>query len=304
MQVLLAPMAGLTDLPFRTIVRKFGNFLMYSEMVASQAAIRQVIKTKKIMATNGDERTAVQLVGCDPTIMAQAAKLNYDLGAKIIDINMGCPVKKIVKSYAGAALMKDKKLASEIMQSVVKAVPIPITLKIRLGWDVNNINAPEIAHIAEDIGIKLITVHARTRNQLYTGTANWALVKNVKEQVKIPVIVNGDIIDIQTAKQALKESGADGVMIGRGSLGKPWILKSIQDEEEYNISNIDKINLALQHIDLIFDFYPSPTNMTLAKKAIMYYCKGAKNATKYRAFIPTINSRQMITDTLYEIFNA
>ena len=306
--VILAPMAGVTDLPFRRTVRQFGPFLMYSEMIASQAVIRNVAKTRVMMNSDNDPLTAVQIVGADPLIMADAAKLSYDLGAKIIDINMGCPVRKIIKSEAGSALMKNEQLASSIIKAVVNAVPIPITIKIRLGWDDEYLNAPNIAHIAEESGIRMITVHGRTRSQLYAGKANWKQIKEVKNAIKIPLIVNGDITNITTAKQALQESEADGVMIGRGSLGSPWILKEVHqalnNEPVVYISEFDKYKTAQHHIQHVLDFYPNNIGITLAKKVLVYYCKGKSNATKYRSLIfsSDIKNSRDIFNTLDEIF--
>ena len=184
-RVILAPMAGVTDLPFRKIIREFGDFLMFSEMVASQAVIRNVMRTHKMMDNADDPLTSVQLVGAEPSVMADAVKLSCELGAKFLDINMGCPVKKIVKSDAGSALMKNEKLASEIIEAVVNAVPIPVTLKMRLGWDFEHKNAPIIARIAENAGIQMITIHGRTRSQLYSGNANWADIRAVKERSQL-----------------------------------------------------------------------------------------------------------------------
>jgi tRNA-dihydrouridine synthase B len=238
-KILLAPMAGVTDQPFRRIIREFGNFLMFSEMIASNAVIRNVKKTFKMLKGTEDEYTSIQIVGSDPKIMAEAAKLSVDLGARFIDINMGCPVKKIVKSEAGSALMKDEKLATKIIKSVVKAVEVPVSLKMRLGWNHEHKNAREIAKIAEDSGIQMITVHGRTRSQLYSGKADWKAIGEVKEVIKtIPIIANGDIASIDNARKCLYESGADGLMIGRGALGSPWILKQIQDNIEIQVNPI------------------------------------------------------------------
>lgn len=300
--VLLAPMAGVTDLPFRQIVRKFGQFLMYSEMVASQAVIRNVTRTRTIMNSANDPYTAVQLVGADPKVIADAARLSYDLGAKILDINMGCPVKKIVKTDAGSALMKDENLAQKIIHAVVNATPLPVTLKIRLGWDDNHLNAPTIAHIAEDEGIKMVTVHARTRCQLYSGVANWKAVQAVRDVIKIPLIINGDITDAEKAKQALADSNADGVMIGRGALGQPWILRDIDNvlnnKTTEQLSNNEKLNIAKEHISSVLAFYSKRVAFTLAKKVVMYYCKGRPNATKFRAIM---SDSSVKTET--ELFN-
>ena len=308
--VILAPMAGVTDLPFRKIVREFGNFLMFSEMVASQAVIRNVMRTHKMMDNADDPLTSVQLVGAEPSVMADAARLSYDLGAKFLDINMGCPVKKIVKSDAGSALMKNERLAAEIIEAVVNAVPIPVTLKMRLGWDFEHKNAPTIARIAESAGIQMITIHGRTRSQLYSGKANWSDIRAVKEAVNIPVIANGDIIDEQTARQALEESRADGVMIGRGALGKPWVLRDIDEFiktdsiSEKSHTNQAKYEIAQRHLDYMLDFYETPTAVKLARKVLMYYCYGTHNASKYRQQINTIETIPAIFDILHEIFQA
>jgi tRNA-dihydrouridine synthase B len=278
--VILAPMAGITDQPFRRLVREFGDFLMFSEMVASNAVIRNVKRTYKMIEGAEDKYTSVQIVGADPKIMAEAAEVSFDLGARFIDINMGCPVKKIVKSEAGAALMKDEKLAAKIMESVVNAVKIPVSLKIRLGWDQEHKNAKEIAKIAENSGIQMITVHGRTRSQLYSGKADWKAIGEIKDVIKtIPVIANGDIVDINSAKKSLQESGADGIMIGRGALGSPWVLKEIQDGV---ILNIKANNTAKRHISHILDFYENSRAITQCKKVLIHYCKGMPNASSFR----------------------
>lgn len=307
-RVILAPMAGVTDLPFRKIVREIGNFLMYSEMVASQAVIRNVKRTHKMMDNADDELTSVQLVGADPKIMAQAAKLSYDLGARFLDINMGCPVKKIVKSDAGSALMKNEKLAASIIESVVNSVPIPVTLKIRLGWNMEHKNAAEIAKIAEKAGIQMISVHGRTRSQLYSGKANWIEVGNVKNAVNIPVLVNGDIVDINSANIALQESHADGVMIGRGALGSPWILKDIDNfiktgNTQYMIiSDNEKKRILKKHLNYMFEFYETSTAIKMSRRVMMYYCHGTKNASKIRQKINFLNTIEEIFDLINEIF--
>ena len=306
--VILAPMAGVTDLPFRKIVREFGDFLMFSEMVASQAVIRNVMRTHKMMDNAEDPLTSVQIVGAEPAVMADAAKLSYDLGAKFLDINMGCPVKKIVKSEAGSALMKNEKLAAEIIDAVVNAVPIPVTLKMRLGWDYEHKNAPNIALIAENAGIRMITVHGRTRSQLYSGQANWTDIRAVKEAVNIPVIVNGDIIDEKSAQKALDDSQCDGVMIGRGSLGKPWILRDIDEFirnktlSTVTMTNQQKYEIARKHLEYMLDFYNQDIAIKLSRKVLMYYCYGMHNASKYRQKINTIDTTSGIFELLSDIF--
>ena len=306
-RVILAPMAGVTDLPFRKIVREFGDFLMFSEMVASQAVIRNVKRTHKMIEGSEDEFTAIQIVGADPKIMAEAARLSYDLGAKFLDINMGCPVKKIVKSESGSALMKNEKLAAEIIKAVVNAVPIPVTLKMRLGWDMDHKNSPVIAKIAEDLGVKMITVHGRTRSQLYTGIANWSDIRLVKDVVKIPVIANGDIINIESAKKALEESGADGIMIGRGALGKPWLLREIHNfiegtNETFEISRGQMLELSKRHISYMLEFHQGESSIKMSMKILMHYCKGTPNAAKHRQYINSVDSVSAIYDLLEAIF--
>ena len=307
-RVILAPMAGVTDLPFRRIAREFGDFLMFSEMVASQAVIRNVMRTHKMMDNADDPLTSVQLVGAEPSVMADAARLSYDLGAKFLDINMGCPVKKIVKSDAGSALMKNERLAAEIIEAVMNAVPIPVTLKMRLGWDFEHKNATAIARIAASAGIQMITIHGRTRSQLYSGKANWSDICAVKEAVNIPVIANGDIINTTTARIALEESQADGVMIGRGALGKPWILQDIDGFintgtiSEKTHTNREKYEIAHRHLEYMLDFYEIPTAVKLARKVLMYYCYGTHNASKYRQKINSIETIPAIFDILREMF--
>ncbi|MDR0744573.1 MAG: tRNA dihydrouridine synthase DusB [Holosporales bacterium] len=306
-RVLLAPMSGITDPPFRRIIREFGDFLMFSEMIASQAMVRQVQRTKKMLEGIEDDFTSVQIVGSSPQIMADTARLCSDLGARFIDINMGCPVKKIVKSEAGSALMKNETLVAQILESVVNAVSIPVTLKTRLGWDMEHKNFLTISKIAENSGIQMLTIHGRTRSQLYSGKADWKEIRKVKETVNIPVIVNGDIIDIDSANKALNESKADGVMIGRGVLGNPWILldihnfiEKIPSSSNFNLN--EKLKIAKRHIEYVFDFYNSETAIKISRRVLTSYCKGIFNAAKYRQQINTLTEQIQIFELLELLF--
>jgi tRNA-dihydrouridine synthase B len=234
-KVLLAPMAGVTDFPFRQIVRSFGVGLVCTEMIASRAILEALKNSKRrrklhfFDSTREPGPVAIQLVGYDPDIMAEAAKFNEQLGASVIDINMGCPVKKVVNTEAGAALMKNEILAGKIIEAVVNAVTVPVTVKMRLGWDAQHINAPALAKIAESVGAQGVTIHGRTRSQFYEGKADWVAIKNVKESVGICVVGNGDVRSAEDAVKMLAESGADAVMVGRGAVGRPWVCSQIQN---------------------------------------------------------------------------
>lgn len=306
--VLLAPMSGVSDQPFRRLVRGFGAGLVFSEMIASQQMVRSHRETLRMSQPCADEAPmAVQLAGCEPAVMAEAARINQDRGAALIDINMGCPVKKVVKGWAGSALMRDETTALKIIEAVVRAVDIPVTLKMRLGWDEESINAPSIAAKAEAAGVKMITVHGRTRMQMYTGRADWTAVQAVKTAVTVPVIVNGDITSEDAAQQALSESGADGVMVGRGCYGKPWFPARIAHylttgEPKGDPDLIARRDILLTHYDSILSHYGIGKGIRIARKHIAWSVYGLRNANALRAAINTETDPSRVRTFISDLF--
>jgi tRNA-dihydrouridine synthase B len=306
--VILAPCSGVTDMPFRHVVKQQGAALVVSEMIASQAMIRETRRTLKMVEKSALERPmAVQLAGCEPEVMAEAAKLNEDLGADIIDINMGCPVKKVVNGYAGSALMRDLENARKIIEATVKAVKLPVTLKMRTGWDDKSRNAPELARIAQDCGIQMITVHGRTRCQLYNGRADWGFISQVKQAVTIPVIANGDIITPEDAKQCLELSGADGVMIGRGSYGRPWVLRQIQQYLRDGQCDGDpelpvQKQILLDHFERIIDHHRD-VGLRLAGKHMAWYSRGLENSAEFRVAVHTAKTVEEMRQKIHNFYD-
>ena len=284
--IMLAPMAGVTDYPFRQLVNRCSQpSLVISEMIASQAMIRNI---KKSLQRNcqPEEKTAVQIAGNDPDIMAEAARMSADRGACLIDINMGCPVKKIaINSYAGSALMKEELLVAKIFRAIVKAVSVPVTVKMRKGWDENSQNALQLAHIAKSEGLAYVTIHGRTRKQLFTGKADWDFIGHVQEQIDFPVIGNGDILTEEDAQHVLSKTS--GIMVGRGCYGRPWFLGQIRHFLTHGThqpppSLVEQHKIVQEHFESLLTYYGKEQGLLIARKHLAWYSKGLTGASEFR----------------------
>ena len=307
--VFLAPMAGITDYPFRKLVASKGNANLYTEMVAVNAINRKNPKTYRIAdVRNEPYPVIVQLVGNDPELFSDAAKLVMDLGAYSIDINMGCPVKKIVGNNSGSELMRDLPRAAKIIEKTVEATPLKVSVKFRKGWDNNSVNAVEFAKMCEDAGASFISVHGRTRAQGYSGVADWDIIRQVKEAVKIPVIGNGDIVSVETADNMLKQTNVDGVMIGRGALGNPWLTGQIDNFFKNGVMpakiSVKEIKEALlQQLNDMVDFYGKEMAVAISRKYVCWYSKNLRDAKKFREIYTRIYDYNLAIKAIEDYFS-
>jgi len=305
----LAPMAGVTDRPFRSLCRRLGAGMAASEMVSSNSLLWGSKKTKRRADHTGeDEPRAVQIVGSDPSLMAQAARYNAERGAQIIDINMGCPAKKICNVYAGSALMQNEKLVAKILQSVVNSVDVPVTLKIRTGWDRANKNGTLIAHVAEDCGIQALAVHGRTRADAFQGEAEYETIAAIKAAVRIPIIANGDITTPEKAALVLQRTGADGLMIGRAAQGNPWIFREIAHflatGRKMAPPPVTEVrDTLLAHLETLYAFYGECSGVRMARKHISWYSKGLRDGAAFRQRVNQVETREAQVAMVREFFD-
>lgn len=307
--VFLAPMAGITDFPLRKLVASKGCVNLYSEMVAVNAINRKNPKTYRIADVSKEPYpVVVQLVGNDPVLFADAAKLVADLGAHSIDINMGCPVKKIVGNNSGSALMKDEVLASKIIEATVNATSLKVSVKFRKGWDNNSVNAVSFAKMCEECGASYIAIHGRTRAQGYSGVADWDIIREVKNSVKIPVVGNGDITTVYDAKKMIEQTKVDGVMVGRGALGNPWFLGQIHDYinngiEPRLILPSELKDALLQQLSDMVDFYGKEMAVAISRKYVCWYSKNLRDAKKFREIYTKIYDYDVAIKTIEDYFS-
>ena len=309
-QVVLAPMAGVTDRPFRLLCRHYGAAMTPSEMLTSNIQLWNSEKNRLRREHAGETSPRViQIAGSDPQMMAEAARLNVDQGAQIIDINMGCPAKKVLRKAAGSALLRDEKLVKDILQSVVNAVTVPVSLKIRTGWNPANRNGTTIAKIAEDTGIKSLAVHGRTRECMFKGEVEYDTIAAIKEVVEIPVFANGDIDSPQKAADVLFHTRANGVMIGRAAQGRPWVFQEIDHYLKHQEllaepSLNEKLALILTHLENLYDFYGSFKGVLIARKHVAWYCQRLPEHLAFRAYFNTLDDIQQQTNALQIFFST
>jgi len=307
--LVLAPMAGVTDRPFRQLCKKMGAGLAVSEMVSSNSLLWGSEKTKRRANHDGEvEPKSIQIAGADPKMMAEAARYNVDNGAQIIDINMGCPAKKVCNVMAGSALLQDERLVSRILDAVIAAVDVPVTLKIRTGWDKSHRNGTRIARIAEAAGVQALSIHGRTRACGYKGDAEYETIAAIKSAISIPVIANGDITTPEKAKYVLEYTGADGIMIGRAAQGRPWIFREVEHfletGEKLPEPNVAEVrNILLEHLRNLYSFYGEYTGVRVARKHISWYSKGHPHGAVFRQLVNRVDTVEEQLQLIQEFFD-
>ena len=307
--ICLAPMAGITDLPFRTIVREFGCGLAFTEMVSASGLVRGMGKTCRYLDSSpADRPLGVQLFGSDPETLAEAARMTVQRGADLIDMNMGCPVKKVVKTGSGAALMRDPQRVAAILQAMRKATDLPLTVKIRAGWRHREVNALAIGRIAEECGVDAVILHPRTVDQGFSGDADWRLIAALKAQLRIPVIGSGDVRRPEDAARMIRETGCDGVMVGRGVLGNPWlignILSRLSGGEVSAPSLADRVEIIRRHLEMAVDYYGEKVGTRDFRKHLLWYTKGLRGGAQFRQAAGQITDRVSAWKALQDYFQA
>jgi nifR3 family TIM-barrel protein len=306
--LLLAPMAGITNLPFRLIAREMGASLCFTEMVSSDGLVREGRKSFELLNSSSEDRPlGIQIFGDDPDLLAESARLVEGYG-ELIDINMGCPVRKVVSSGAGSALMRDPARVGSIVERVRKTVRLPITVKMRIGWNGEEENYLEIARIAEDAGCDAITLHPRSRSQMFTGSADWSKIRELKQRVKIPVIGSGDLFSGADVAEMMNKTGCDGVMIARGALGNPWIfseaLQILDGKEPVPPTSGERLEIAMQHLELFISFAGERVAIREIRKHLAWYARGIPGAARFRAMVNTTEEKEKLTQLLLDFFTT
>jgi tRNA-dihydrouridine synthase B len=307
--VFLAPMAGITNMPFRMLVREFGCALAFTEMISANGLVRRTLKSYRYLDSSGkDKPLGIQLFGSDPVVLSEAARIVTDLGADLLDINMGCPVKKVIKTGAGAALMKEPDKVGLILQALRKATPLPLTVKIRSGWRHGDMKALDIASIAENCGVDAVIIHPRTADQGFSGAADWSIIEAVKKNVHIPVIGSGDIRSPQDASRMIKSTGCDGVMVGRGALGNPWIFRDIiscYDEMKTYVppSPEERERIIRYHMDIEIKYSGEVLGVRHFRKHLLWYTKGLRGGSLLREIVGRMNDKTSILDVIHRFLH-